>query len=97
MEKIDNAINEGLDVHADRYTYVAYHTGLDALFPLWAREGGTEKFIERLNDKDLLKKMREYSEKKVANLDGDWDGVLISSVGKEEFKKLSRKYRKTNS
>ena len=86
LEKIDNAIREGLDVHADRYTYVAYHTGLDALFPLWAREGGTAKFIERLNDEDLLKKMREYSEKKVANLDGDWDGVLISSVGKEDFK-----------
>lgn len=86
LEKIDNAIREGLDVHADRYTYVAYHTGLDALFPLWAREGGTAKFIERLNDKDLLKKMREYSEKKVSNLDGDWDGVLISSVGKGDFK-----------
>ena len=86
LEKIDNAIKEGLDVHADRYTYVAYHTGLDALFPLWAREGGTEKFMERLGDKELLKKMREHSEKKVSNLDGDWDGVLISSVGKEEFK-----------
>ncbi len=85
LEKIDNAIREGLDVHADRYTYVAYHTGLDALFPLWAREGGTGKFIERLHDKELLKKMKEHSEKKVSNLDGNWDGVLISSVGKEEF------------
>jgi N-acyl-D-amino-acid deacylase len=86
LEKIDKAVSEGLDVHADRYTYVAYHTGLDALFPLWAREGGTEKFIKRLNDKELLKKMKEHSEKKVSNLDGDWDGVLISSVGKEELK-----------
>lgn len=86
LEKIDRAIKDGLEVHADRYTYVAYHTGLDALFPLWAREGGTEKFLERLKDKELLKKMREHSEKKVSNLDGDWNGVLISSVGKEEFK-----------
>lgn len=86
LEKIDNAIKDGLEVHADRYTYVAYHTELSALFPLWSREGGTEKFIERLNDKELLKKMREHSEKKVSNLDGGWDGVLISSVGKEEFK-----------
>lgn len=86
LEKIDRAILEGIDVHADRYTYVAYHTGLDALFPLWARDGGTRKFLERLQDKELLKKMKEYSEKKVSNLDGDWDGVLISSVGKEDFK-----------
>lgn len=86
LEKIDKAIKDGIEVHADRYTYVAYHTGLDALFPLWAREGGTEKFIERLGEKDLLKKMKEHAEKKVSNLDGEWDGVLISSVGKEEFK-----------
>lgn len=91
LEKIDNAIKDGLEVHADRYTYVAYHTGLDALFPLWSREGGTEKFLERLNDKELLKKMREYSEKKVSNLDGDWDGVLISSIGKKEFESYQGK------
>lgn len=87
LEKINQAIEEGLEVHADRYTYVAYHTGLDALFPLWAREGGTEKFAERLKDKELAKKMKEYVEKKVSNLDGNWNGVLISSVGKDELKK----------
>lgn len=85
LEKIDAAVNEGLEVHADRYTYVAYHTDLDALFPLWAREGGMEKFFERLQDKEQLRKMRAHSEKKVSNLDGDWDGVLISSVGKKEY------------
>lgn len=83
LEKIDKAIKDGIDVHADRYTYVAYHTGLDALFPLWAREGGTEKFIERLRDKEQLKKIREYSEKKVSNLDGEWNGVLISSTAND--------------
>jgi len=86
LEKIDKAINSGLEVHADRYTYVAYHTNLSALFPLWSRDGGTEKFLERLKDKNLEKQIREYVEKKVSNLDGDWNGVLISSVGKEELK-----------
>lgn len=86
LEKIDNAIKSGLDVHADRYTYVAYHTNLSALFPLWARDGGTEKFLERLQDKSLETKIREYVEKKVSNLDGDWNGVLISSVNKEQIK-----------
>lgn len=86
IEKIDKAVNEGLDIHADRYTYVAYHTNLSSLFPLWARDGGTEKFLDRLKDKNLQKQMREFVEKKVANLDGDWNGVLISSVDKKEFK-----------
>lgn len=86
LERIDRAIKEGLDVHADRYTYVAYHTNLSGLFPLWARDGGTEKFLERLKDNTDLKKMREYVENKIANLDGDWNGVLISSIGKNELK-----------
>lgn len=86
VEKIDKAFNKGLEVHADRYTYVAYHTNLSSLFPLWSRDGGTEKFLERLKDKNLQNQIREFVEKKVSNLDGDWNGVLISSVGKEEFK-----------
>jgi len=86
IEKIEKAVKDGLEVHADRYTYVAYHTNLSSLFPLWSRDGGTEKFLERLKDRDLQNQIREYVEKKVSNLDGDWNGVLISSIGKEEFK-----------
>ncbi|MBU2508515.1 MAG: D-aminoacylase [Bacteroidetes bacterium] len=86
IEKMEAAIKEGLEVHADRYTYVAYHTGLENLFPLWARDGGTNKFMDRLNDAFLLKKMKLYTEAKVSNLDGDWNGVLLSSIGKKEFK-----------
>ncbi len=86
LAKMDKAIQEGLEVHADRYTYVAYHTNLSNLFPLWARDGGTEKFLERLKDKSDLKKMKDYTEEKVANLDGDWNGVLISSIFKNELK-----------
>jgi len=86
IEKIEKAVKDGLEVHADRYTYVAYHTNLSSLFPLWSRDGGTEKFLERLKDRNLQNQIREYVEKKISNLDGDWNGVLISSIGKEEFK-----------
>lgn len=91
LELIDKAAAEGMNIHADRYTYVAYHTGLANLFPLWARDGGKGKFIERLKDDSLKAKMKEYSEKKVANLDGEWNGVLISAVGKDDLKNLQGK------
>lgn len=91
LEKIDSAVKSGLDVHADRYTYVAYHTNLSSLFPLWSRDGGDDKFISRLNDKSLMKEIRAYAEKKVSNLDGEWNGVLISFVGKNEFKSYQGK------
>lgn len=86
IEKIDNASKEGIEIHADRYPYVAYHTNLSSLFPLWVRDGGKEKFLERLKDNSLKKDIREYVQKKVENLDEDWDGVLISSVGEESYR-----------
>lgn len=86
IQKIDDASREGIDINADRYTYVAYHTNLSSLFPLWSRDGGTEKFLERLKDDSLKKDIRENVQKKVENLDGNWNGVLISSVGEESCK-----------
>lgn len=86
LELIDNAAKGGLEVHADRYTYVAYHTNLSSLFPLWSRDGGNEKFLARLKDGSLKNDIKNYAEKKVSNLDGEWNGVLISSVGKNEYK-----------
>jgi N-acyl-D-amino-acid deacylase len=86
LNLIDKAAAKGMEIHADRYTYVAYHTNLSALFPLWARDGGTKAFIDRLSDETEKSKMKEYVEKKISNLDGEWNGVLISSVGNKELK-----------
>lgn len=86
IEKIDNASKEGIEINADRYPYVAYHTNLSSLFPLWVRDGGKEKFLERLKDNSLKIDIREYVQKKVENLDGDWDGVLITSVGEKSYR-----------
>lgn len=86
--QMDEAIKSGLEVHADRYPYVAYHTGLANLFPLWARDGGSSEFIERMSDENNYEKMREYAEKKVANLDGGWRGVVISGLANKDLQHL---------
>lgn len=86
LEMLDKAAAKGLDVHADRYTYVAYQTGLANLFPLWARDGGDKAFIRRLRDKSNYEKLKDYSQRKTANLDGEWNGVVISSLSSEKYK-----------
>lgn len=87
LQRMDDAVAKGLEVHADRYPYVAYHTGLANLFPLWARDGGSKAFIKRFSNKDDRNRMREYANKKASNLDGDWDGVVISGIKNSEFEK----------
>ena len=51
LRMLDDALASGLNVHADRYPYIAFNTGLTNLFPLWSRDGGTDRFLERLKDR----------------------------------------------
>ncbi len=87
IEMLEQAIASGMDVHADRYPYVAFSTGLTNLFPLWSREGGTEKFLQRLGDHPTLSRIRTEVQKKVNGL-GSWDAVMISGVRNEENKQF---------
>jgi len=47
---IEAARAEGLPVTADMYTYHASSTGLNYDLPSWAKEGGHEAFVARLQD-----------------------------------------------
>ena len=86
LKILDKAIASGLEVHADRYPYVAFNTGLANLFPLWAREGGTKKFLGRLNDVSIRERIQADVRRKVDGL-GSWGSVMISSVRNEGAKK----------
>ncbi|MBN1301840.1 MAG: D-aminoacylase [Melioribacteraceae bacterium] len=88
LELMDEAVGSGLEVHADRYTYVAYHTGLANMFPLWSRDGGSTAFVKRLADKSLLPDLRDFAEKKASNLDGGWNGIVITKTSFAEHERF---------
>jgi N-acyl-D-aspartate/D-glutamate deacylase len=50
VAKIEAARARGLDVTANQYPYTAMQHGWSAFFPVWAREGGPEKFAAILRD-----------------------------------------------
>ncbi len=79
LRSIEEARAAGLDVHFDRYPYVAYATGLSNLFPAWARAGGSGAFIRRLQDPTQLPAIERFTRAKVALL-GSWNAVQISST-----------------
>lgn len=90
ISKIEEAKNEGINVLADRYPYIAGSTGLSYFFPLWARQGTTKEFMARLKNPDLDSKLRSYSEEQERKL-GSWDRVLICHIFTEQNKKLEGK------
>lgn len=52
LDKIEAARNEGCIITCDQYPYEATATGLAALVPQWAQDGGNKKMIERLKSED---------------------------------------------
>jgi N-acyl-D-amino-acid deacylase len=79
LDLIEKARASGIDVHFDRYPYVAYSTGLSNLFPLWARDGGNNAFLARLRDPSTLARIEVAVRDKIDQL-GSWDAVQITST-----------------
>jgi N-acyl-D-amino-acid deacylase len=79
IQQIEEARKRGLDITANQYPYTAMFHGWSAFFPLWIREGGPQKFAERLKDpasrarlkqdKDFVTWAREH---------GWWDGIVMA-------------------
>jgi N-acyl-D-amino-acid deacylase len=92
LKRLERARDEGIDVSADQYPYTAYANALDASLPLWAREGGREKLVARLQDpatrarvrKDFLAGDPEWAE-------GGPSRTLVTSVLNPELKKYEGK------
>jgi N-acyl-D-amino-acid deacylase len=87
LSRIHAARARGLDVTANQYPYTRASNGLDACLPLWAREGGTEKMLARLNDPPQRQRIRNDMEDRHATTwENQWygsggaDGVMVSSV-----------------
>lgn len=85
FEVIKNAQSTGQTVTFDRYPYIAFSTGLANLMPLWCREGGTDGFIARLQNDEILAKIKKATLDKINQL-GSWDSVMLTSVNLEKNK-----------
>jgi N-acyl-D-amino-acid deacylase len=90
FEAIEAAREEGLDVTCDRYPYIASSTSLDAILPSWAYEGGEEKELQRLVDKETRAKMALEILKKRPDEDF-WSRMILSCVSARDLKKYEGK------
>ncbi|NOX90673.1 MAG: hypothetical protein GXO77_16860 [Calditrichaeota bacterium] len=77
---IEKAKAEGLEIYADIYPYTAGATGLSAIIPPWAKEGGDSAMVERLKNPQLRKKIKTE--------------ILTVTKGWENFYQLARRRRK---
>jgi N-acyl-D-amino-acid deacylase len=80
LAAVTQASEAGVNIFCDRYPYIAGATNLSSLnFPLWAQQGTTDDFLNRLKDPALEEKLRAYLKQREKKL-GSWDKIVISSV-----------------
>jgi N-acyl-D-amino-acid deacylase len=59
LAMVDEYRSRGVDVTFDQYPYIASSTGLTALLPHWAHEGGVEKMLEHLKSPASRERMKK--------------------------------------
>ena len=88
VTKIEAARARGLDVTANQYPYTAMQHGWSAFFPVWAREGGPEKFGAILRDPAQRRKIKEDKDFRTWVMEhGGWDGIVLGRARRPEIKK----------
>src|SRR5581483_584493 len=86
LRRLEAARARGIDVTADIYPYTRSSNGLDACLPVWAREGGLDAMIARLNDPAVRARIKKDMADPNATWENQWygagggDGILLTTV-----------------
>jgi len=94
IERIEQARAEGVDVGANMYTYTAGGTGLTAVLPPWASDGGFDALTERLRDPEtrerIVAEMQAPAEgwENLLQLAGGADRLLLMGFANESLEPL---------
>ena len=92
IAQIEAARARGLDITANQYPYTAMFHGWSAFFPLWIRDGGPQKFAERLKDpasRARLKKDKDFAT--WAEEHGGWNGIALARARTEKNRQYEGK------
>src|SRR5438552_12702208 len=95
---IEAARARGIDVAANMYLYTAGGTGLSAVIPSWASEGGNAKLMERLKDPAIRARLKKEMKTgspgwwNIVEASGGWKNiVLVGTGGNTENKRFENK------
>ncbi len=83
LKLVEAARARGVDVTIDQYPYTASSTGIAALFPQWALEGGQKSTVERLSATDTRARIKAVIVENIKHDRGAGDpkNVSIASCG----------------
>jgi N-acyl-D-amino-acid deacylase len=89
---VDEAVESGISITFDEHLYLSGSTLMTQLLPPWITNKGTKILLEKLKDKEILNTLKKELLDLNANYVGwdnysaisGWNGILITSLNKEE-------------
>ena len=80
LRMVDEARARGIDITIDQYPYTASQTGITALIPQWAQEGGREQLLARIDSPETRQTIKNEVVEKILydRGGGDPKNVFIS-------------------
>jgi dihydroorotase/N-acyl-D-amino-acid deacylase len=96
VKQIQAARDEGMDITADVYPYIATETGLAMTLPSKYLEGTTDQVVAQLKDPATRNAISDQlkngpADQTEAGAVGGWHNVLVGSIQSPEFKKYEGK------
>lgn len=85
--RLEAAQAEGIEVHCDRYPYLAANTGLSAVLPRWALAGGVDEQARRCSESAPRQALMEAVQAEHPDA-AYWEKVVISEVTQERNREL---------
>jgi len=82
LKLMEQARSRGVEVNCDVYPYIAGSTTITSLLPGWALNGGVEKMLKRLKNREIRETIKkEIAENKIKGenwiKEAGWDGIFI--------------------
>jgi N-acyl-D-amino-acid deacylase len=77
VSMIQAARDQGQDISADMYPYIAGGTALASALPPWVADGGTQKLLERLKDPATRTRIKH----EMATEHPNWENLYLGSGG----------------
>lgn len=88
LQLIEEANNRGLIIRADQYPYKRGMNSLKDSLPEWANEGGNVAIIQRLQDLETRKQIKEDMEERFNRTKMSWDKIFVASQRTDKWRDI---------
>ena len=88
LQLIEDANDRGLIIRADQYPYKRGMNSLRDSLPEWAKEGGNEAIILKLQDSKIRERIKEDMEEGFNKSKMSWDKIFIASQRTDKWRDI---------